>query len=101
MLRSLLLIPALCCAAVAAQAAPPAVPAAQSLAATCFNCHGPHGVSTAAIPSLAGRPAASLIALMNEYKSGQRQGTIMPQIAKGYTEAQIQLIAEYFAQQHP
>jgi|YelNatPaOPRAMG01_1025707.scaffolds.fasta_scaffold02089_13 cytochrome c553 len=101
MSRSLLLIPALCCAAMATQAAPPALPAAQSLAATCFNCHGPHGVSTTAIPSLAGRPAASIVSLMTEYKSGQRPGTIMPQIAKGYTDTQIQLIAEYFAQQHP
>ena len=100
MLRKLLLI-SLFCAAGAAQAATPVVTPSQSLAATCFNCHGPQGVSTAAIPSLAGRTSASIVETMAEYKSGKRTGTIMPQIAKGYTDAQIQLIADYFAQQKP
>ena len=99
MLRKLLFIPLLC-AAGAAQAASMVSPG-QSLAATCFNCHGPHGVSTAAIPTLAGRSAASIVETMAEYKSGKRTGTIMPQIAKGYTPEQIKLIADYFAQQKP
>ena len=38
---------------------------------------------------------------MAEYKSGKRTGTIMPQIAKGYTDAQIALVATYFSQQKP
>ncbi|MFZ5490119.1 MAG: cytochrome c [Thiomonas sp.] len=100
MLRKLLLTASLLCATGAVQAADRVTPG-QSLAATCFNCHGPHGVSTAAIPSLAGRTAASIMETMAEYKSGKRTGTLMPQIAKGYTDAQIQLIATYFAQQKP
>ncbi len=70
-----------------------------SLAATCFNCHGPGGVSKAAIPGLAGRSADSIVTTMLEYKAGKRPGTIMPQIAKGYTDEQIQQIAAYFAAQ--
>ncbi len=93
----------LCAAALgvvsAAHAAGPTVSPAQSLAATCFNCHGPKGVSEAPIPGLAGRSAESTIAAMEEYRSGKRAGTIMPQIAKGYTPEQIKLIADYFAQQ--
>lgn len=100
MLRKLLLSFLLCVAG-AAQAATPVVTPSQSLAATCYNCHGPKGVSTAAIPSLAGRSAASIVQTMAEYKSGKRTGTIMPQIAKGYTDEQIQLIATYFSQQKP
>ena len=99
MLRKLLLT-SLLCATGAVHAADLVTPG-QSLAATCFNCHGPHGVSTAAIPSLAGRTSASIVETMAEYKTGKRTGTIMPQIAKGYTDAQIQLIATYFAQQKP
>lgn len=99
MLRKLSLT-SLLCTAVAAHAAPTVSPG-QSLAATCYNCHGPRGVSTAAIPSLAGRSAASIIETMNEYKAGKRAGTIMPQIAKGYTDAQIESIATYFSQQKP
>lgn len=97
MLRKLLFL-SLLGAFGAAQAAPMVSPG-QSLAATCFNCHGPHGVSTAAIPSLAGRSAQSIEETMAEYKSGKRTGTIMPQLAKGYTDEQIKLIAAYFAQQ--
>ena len=100
MLRKLLLT-SLLCATGAAHAGTSLVTPGQSLAATCFNCHGPHGVSAASIPSLAGRSAASIVDTMAEYKSGKRTGTIMPQIAKGYTDAQIQLIAAYFAQQKP
>lgn len=37
-----------------------------SLAATCFNCHGPGGVSKAAIPGLAGRSAESIVTTMLE-----------------------------------
>ena len=70
-----------------------------SLAATCFNCHGPGGVSKAAIPGLAGRSADSIVSTMLEYKAGKRAGTIMPQIAKGYTDEQITQIAAYFAAQ--
>ncbi|MGC9162849.1 MAG: c-type cytochrome [Thiomonas sp.] len=98
MMQKLLLTFLLCVAGVA-QAATPMVTPAQSLAATCYNCHGPQGVSTAAIPSLAGRSAESIVQTMSEYKSGKRTGTIMPQIAKGYTDDQIKLIATYFSQQ--
>ncbi|OIQ77002.1 cytochrome subunit of sulfide dehydrogenase [mine drainage metagenome] len=98
MLRRLFLT-SLLCAAGAAQAAGPAVTPAQSLAATCFNCHGPQGISNGAIPSLAGRSAESTIVALQDYRTGKLKGTIMPQISKGYTDAQIRLIADYFAQQ--
>ena len=32
---------------------------------------------------------------------GTRPGTIMPQLAKGYTDAQIELVAGWFAAQKP
>ena len=97
MLRSLFCIAVLGTAS-AAHAAPMVTPE-QCLAATCFNCHGPHGVSRGAIPSLAGQPAAKLLDRLMAYKSGQLAGTVMPQIAKGYTDEQIKLVADYFAKQ--
>ena len=36
---------------------------------------------------------------MKDYKAGKRPGTIMHQLAKGYTDAQIEQIAAYFAAQ--
>ena len=38
---------------------------------------------------------------MAEFKDGKRPATIMHQIAKGYTDEQIRLIAGYFAAQTP
>ena len=67
------------------------------LAATCANCHGTDGVSVGSVVSLAGQSAESLLTKLAEFKEGKRPATIMHQIAKGYTEEQLKLIAEYFA----
>jgi cytochrome subunit of sulfide dehydrogenase len=86
-----------------AQATPaaPDMTLARNLAATCANCHGTNGNATGEMKSLAGRSAENIIALMGAYKSGATVGTIMHQIAKGYTDDQIKLIAAYFAAQKP
>lgn len=74
---------------------------ARSLAATCANCHGTNGkaVSGTALSPLAGTPAAHTEQKMKDFRDGTRPATIMHQIAKGYTDAQIALIAAYFAEQ--
>lgn len=36
---------------------------------------------------------------MREFREGRRSSTIMQQIAKGYTEAEIEAAATYFAAQ--
>lgn len=74
---------------------------ARNLAATCANCHGTDGRARADARPLAGLPAAQIIATLAEFKSGARPATIMPQIAKGYTDEQIRLVAGYFAAQTP
>jgi len=70
----------------------------RNLAATCANCHGTDGRSVGGNTSLAGRPAAEMIKAMQDFKAGTRPATIMHQLAKGYTDAQIQAIAQYFSQ---
>lgn len=81
----------------------PAVPPelARNLAATCANCHGVNGQALGEMKPLAGTPAERTIALMTYFKTTpQPQGiTIMHQIAKGYTDEQIKLIAGFFAAQ--
>jgi cytochrome c553 len=72
---------------------------ARSLAATCANCHGTGGVSVGDLPSLAGKPQEETVRLMQEFKSGARTGTIMNQLAKGYTDEQIEALAGWFAAQ--
>jgi cytochrome subunit of sulfide dehydrogenase len=82
---------------VTAQVAEPDL--ARGLAATCTNCHGTTGVSLAGIPSLAGRNKNDLVREMREFRDGTRPGTIMPQLAKGYADAQIESIGGWFASQ--
>jgi cytochrome c553 len=72
---------------------------ARSLAAGCANCHGTNGVSTGEVASLAGRPKGEIARKMQDFKTGRVAGTIMPQLAKGYTDEQIDLVAEWFAAQ--
>lgn len=67
------------------------------IASTCFSCHGPGGKSLGKIPNLAGINKASFVSLMQEFKSGARQGTIMKRHAAGYTDAEYQALGEYFA----
>jgi len=72
---------------------------ARNLAASCTSCHGTNGVSAGTVASLAGQPKDDLVAKMQEFKTGKRSGTIMPQLAKGYTDEQINLVAGWFAAQ--
>ena len=74
---------------------------ARNLAATCANCHGTNGNARGEMKALAGRPAAATITLMAGYKNGSLPATIMHQIAKGYTDEQIKLVADYLAAQQP
>ena len=46
-----------------------------------------------------GRQQAELVELMFNFKNGKRSGTVMPQIAKGYSDAQILAMAAWFADQ--
>lgn len=73
----------------------------RSLAATCANCHGTdgHTVEGSALPALAGLPAGYLLQQMHAFSDGSRPATVMHQIARGFSEAQLQQLAGYFAAQ--
>lgn len=84
-------------------AAQPAVPARQGgeWAATCSACHSAPPGTPGAPPPLAGRPAADLRAALAGFAAGTREATVMAQIAKGLTPAQIDALAAWFAAQRP
>lgn len=66
------------------------------IAANCVVCHGPDS-GAKAIPPIIGMKAADIEKSMIEFKSDKRQATIMNRIAKGYDDAQIKAISEYFS----
>ena len=82
-----------------AQAADPNL--GRNLAATCANCHGTNGnaVKGAGIDALAGVPKATTLQKLADFKSGDKPASIMHQIAKGYSDEQLDAIATYFAAQ--
>jgi sulfide dehydrogenase cytochrome subunit len=87
--------------------APPSMaapPAAAMLANACAGCHGTLGGSAGpSMPSLASQSKASLVEAMKKFRSGERPSTVMGRLAKGYSDADIDAIGQFFAEQkfHP
>ncbi|MEW5769013.1 MAG: cytochrome C [Pseudomonadota bacterium] len=69
----------------------------RTLASTCFNCHGPNGVSNSAIPGLAGQDKAYIVEAMKAFRKGERESTVMKKYALGYTDAEYEALAALFA----
>src|SRR5689334_10308338 len=68
-------------------------------ASSCSGCHAAHADVQSAIPRLNGRNAGEIVQQMAAFRSGQRPATIMDQISKGYSDAEIQAIADWYAAQ--
>ena len=67
------------------------------LSNSCSACHGTDGKSPGAIPSINGKPAKFINQALSEFRSGTRASTVMGRHAKGYSDKEIKLIADYFA----
>ena len=76
-----------------------AADAGRDIAAGCASCHGTDGRSRGAIPALAGRDKAAIVQEVRDFRDGKRPSTVMRQLAKGYTDAQIEAAAAYFTAQ--
>jgi sulfide dehydrogenase cytochrome subunit len=79
-----------------ALAAAPEPPAGAS---SCSGCHAASKQVDTPVPPLIGGSAADIIAQMQAFKTGQKPATVMDRIAKGFTDAEIQAIADWYAQQ--
>jgi cytochrome subunit of sulfide dehydrogenase len=83
----------------ASYAAPPS-PA--MLANACAGCHGTHGASAGlSMPNLAGQSKKAFVDSMKEFKAGTRPATVMGRLAKGYSDAEIEAMGDFFASQKP
>ncbi|MBY6346752.1 hypothetical protein E5C31_12335 [Providencia rettgeri] len=72
----------------------------KTVASSCANCHGPDGRSTTLIPSLAGRPEATLLEQLRAFASDKPPAgtTIMNRLVKGYQDADLEALARYFSE---
>ncbi len=66
-------------------------------AAACASCHGTDGRAAPGMASLAGQPQDELLQKLLEFKAGKRPATLMHQLARGYTDEQLQQLAAQFA----
>ena len=92
----MLLLAALCALPAAAQDNQ-----TRNMAAGCAICHGTEGrvPSGAPVIPLAGLPRDHIATQMRAFRDGKRPATVMHQIAKGYTDPQIDALAAWFAAQ--
>jgi sulfide dehydrogenase cytochrome subunit len=75
--------------------APPSPAAVVNMINNCYSCHGTDGRSPGSIPSLTGKNAQQALLMLKEFKSGQLAATVMTRHAKGYTDAELEALANY------
>ena len=68
-------------------------------AAACSGCHASSTRVETPVPPLNGRPAADIASQMIAFKAGQRPGTIMDRIAKGFSDDETRAIAAWYESQ--
>ena len=68
-------------------------------AASCSGCHASATRVETPVPPLNGRPAVDIASQMIAFKAGQRPGTIMDRIAKGFSDDEIRAIAAWYESQ--
>ena len=72
----------------------------RSMAATCAACHGTNGNSAGGdIVALAGMNKEYFVTQIKLFKDGKREATLMHQLAKGYSDAEVNAMADFFAAQ--
>jgi cytochrome c553 len=67
------------------------------LAGNCFACHGPDGHSPGTVPSIDRLGKKRLVSDMHDFRSGAAPSTVMGRQAKGYSDAEIEAIADYIS----
>jgi sulfide dehydrogenase cytochrome subunit len=68
-------------------------------AAACSGCHPASDKVVSPVPRLAGRNPADIVEAFQAFRFGQRYGTVMDRIAKGFTDDEVRAIAEWYGAQ--
>ncbi len=69
------------------------------LASNCFQCHGTNGNPVGGFDRLAGKSSREIYEELREYRLGKEDSGIMMFHARGYTDAQLRAIADFFSKQ--
>lgn len=88
-----------CAIACASATAALAIDVAPPGAAACSGCHPASRAVEVPFTRLSGRNPAEIVTAVQEFRSGQRPGTVMDRIAKGFTDDEIKAIAAWYAAQ--
>jgi len=65
---------------------------AQAIALNCRNCHA---ADSSEIPTLTDMSAEQINRMLLDYKSDKLPATLMPRIAKGYSDEELKAVADY------
>lgn len=98
-LTPLILAGALLAAVTGPVAAQSAAPTGQMLGAACVLCHGANGEGASGVAAIKGHTTDYIADMMKRFKSGERPSTVMGRLAKGFSDAEIDAVATYFASQ--
>ena len=72
---------------------------ARAWAVSCAACHGTGGSAQTGIPAIAGQDRTVLLHKLLSFKAGTLPATVMHQHAKGYTDAELERLADFFSRQ--
>ena len=64
---------------------------------TCFSCHGTDGKSSGDMPTMSGKSASYIFNKMMDFRSGKKPSTVMMRITKGFSDAELKAITNFFA----
>ncbi len=67
------------------------------IAESCASCHGQEGAGQGAILPIAGYDREQFVKVWEAFRNDERPATIMNRIAPGFTDDEVQTLADYFA----
>ena len=71
------------------------------LAGSCYGCHAATRGQQGAMPDLWQLSVEQVSARLKGYQQGDREATVMSRIASGYSENEIEQLANYFGRATP
>ncbi len=69
------------------------------IAQACAGCHGQGGAGMGEVPVIAGKNRDTFLEVWQAFRADERPATIMNRIARGYTDDEVAILADYFASQ--